>query len=95
MSLKVAYNGNEEIYTLFNKFELKQLSFDPECCQNIAILLLYLCIDGFKHKNSAVLCPILLNGNALRYHKASCKMYLPKRSWEYNNTVKWEKTNDG
>lgn len=61
MSLKVAYNGNEEIDTLFNKVELKQLSFDPESCQNIAILLIYVCTDGFKHKNSAVLCPILLN----------------------------------
>lgn len=61
MSLKDAYNGNEEIDTLFNKGELKQLSFDPASCQNIAILQLYLCIDGFKHKNSAVLCPILLN----------------------------------
>lgn len=61
MSLKVAYNRNEEIDTLFNKVVLKQLSFDPESCKNIAILLSYLCIDGFKHKNSAVLYPILLN----------------------------------
>lgn len=77
MSLKYAYNRNEEIDTLFNKVELKQLSFDPESCQNIAILLSYLCIDGFKHKNSAVLYPILLNCwlEMPFGHKASCKMY--------------------
>lgn len=57
MSLKYAYNGNEEIDTLFNKVELKQLSFDPASCQNIAILLKHhaKCIDQNVLENTVTL----------------------------------------